>query len=156
MFCSMTIQTMVDSILDFIQWIPDSRCWIPDLSQWIRHSTLKWDSRFLELHSKFQSPGFRIPQANSKLRKLSVCLWNPKSWESRIPESRVRSLAFLKWGDKATNRHGHKFYIFMSLLRINACQNNIPIKSSHGIFAPTFEKSPFFFVRNAAVLVGLL
>ena len=132
---------MLDSILDFMQWIPDCRCWIPDLSQWIPHSNLKWDSRFLKLHSKFQSPGVRIPQANSKLRKLSVCLWNPKSWESRIPESGVH----LSSNGATKLRHGHKFYIFMSLLRINACHNNIPITSSHGTFAPTFEKSPSFF-----------
>ena len=33
----------------------DSETWIPDLNH-------KWDSGFLELYSRFQSPGFRIPQ----------------------------------------------------------------------------------------------
>ena len=60
-------------ILDSTPWIPDSRYWIP-LSvsgTWILGSNIDWDSRFFELYCGFQSPEFRIPQAQF----------------SRIPES---------------------------------------------------------------------
>ena len=37
---------------------------------WISDSNRKWDCRFLELYSLFQSPGFRIPQAKISLFRI--------------------------------------------------------------------------------------
>ena len=62
-------------ILDSTLWIPDSRYWIPDFfvgRTWISDSNRKWDSGFLELYARFQSPEFRIPGTGF----LIFCLWN--------------------------------------------------------------------------------
>ena len=52
-------------ILDSTPWIPDCRCWIPvfDGGTWILDSNRWLDSGFLELYTRFQSPGFQIPKA---------------------------------------------------------------------------------------------
>ena len=52
--------------------ILDSRPWIPDPGYWILDSNLQWDSGFLELHSVFQSRGFRIRQAKVSRIQESV------------------------------------------------------------------------------------
>ena len=52
--------------------ILDSRPWIPDPGYWILDSNLQWDSGFLELHSVFQIPGFRIRQAKVSRIQESV------------------------------------------------------------------------------------
>ena len=67
-------------ILHFTPWLPDSRYLFPvfESENWILDSNLQWDSRFIELHSGFQGPGFRIPQ-----QKV------PRFWNSNS----------LTWGD---------------------------------------------------------
>ena len=74
-------------------WIPlrgfrISRWWISVFvgGTWILDCNCRWDSRFLELYSGFQSPGFGIPQANFPR------FWIPQAKLSWIPESGFRHI----------------------------------------------------------------
>ena len=66
------------TVLDSGFQIPGTGFQIFVSGTWIPYSNLKWDSGFLELHSGFPSPWFRIPPAPDKIA------------EFRTPDSRFQ------------------------------------------------------------------
>ena len=61
-------------------WNPRLGFWIPDFvtENWILNTNLQWDSRFFELYSGFQCPGFWIPHA--KFSRIPDCTSKNFPW----------------------------------------------------------------------------
>ena len=100
-------------IPDFTLWIPESNCSVPDLFQGnldsgfqllvgfripagvfqiprprITGSICQWDSGFLQVYSRFQGPGFRIPIVSGILDSYR-CIPDSKAYDSGFPKQQI-------------------------------------------------------------------